>query len=186
MQINLLPWRKKLIDQHKKQFWLSCSFAFLVLIILVFSFHTFLTHSLHVQQNRNERLNQEITKQNNHLEIIAMQQKEIKILEKKLDSISQLKEQKNNAIALLNLLPEVVPKDVVLEKISMKKRLVQIEGRGLNNLSLATMLSLLEKHSQIQNVKIHSIVNHGETGLSHFKATFDLLNYVKLILEEHG
>ncbi|WP_325891465.1 PilN domain-containing protein [Grimontia sp. NTOU-MAR1] len=190
--INLLPWREMKRQATRRRF-LNKSVLVLILVSLCVIGGRWLVHNqLTMQEARNARLQQEINQLNVTLREFAKREVERDELHRRLTLVNSLQKQRNNATLLFNLLPQITPDGVVLDKVSMTAGTVTIEGRSRDNAKLASLLALLESDSGAKNVQIHSIINTSVKSSSvskNFRATFDLTDYMTLDLpkeDHHG
>ena len=183
-QINLLPWRQMQSAAMRKQFLINGLISLIILFVLLVISRTAVSHQLTKQQARNTLLNNEIVLLDNALSEFSNKQMTQASLARRVHLAHELQQQRNNAISLFNLLPEITPQGVMLDKVSQQKGVVSLQGIGKTNADLTEMLLLLEQHEKVQNVQIHSIVNNDKDGVNQFKATFRLRYFVQPNLVE--
>ncbi|AMG30400.1 pilus assembly protein PilN [Grimontia hollisae] len=185
--INLLPWREMLRQATRRRFFNKAVFGLVLVSLLVVAGRWVVYHQLTQQEARNARLQQEIDQLNTSLREFAKREVERDELQRRLTLVNSLQKQRNNATLLFNLLPQVIPDGVVLDKVSMTVGSVMIEGRSRDNAKLASLLALLESNAGVEHVQIHSIINNAGSPsrvAKNFRATFYLSDYVTLELPE--
>ncbi|STO55943.1 PilN domain-containing protein [Grimontia hollisae] len=185
--INLLPWREMLRQATRRRFFNKAVFGLVLVSLLVVAGRWVVYHQLTQQEARNVRLQQEIDQLNTSLREFAKREVERDELQRRLTLVNSLQKQRNNATLLFNLLPQVIPDGVVLDKVSMTVGSVMIEGRSRDNAKLASLLALLESNAGVEHVQIHSIINNAGSPsrvAKNFRATFYLSDYVTLELPE--
>lgn len=60
----------------------------------------------------------------------------------------------------MNLMPELIPEGVYVDKIKMNGQEIEMSGISDSTARLATMLDNLERSSSLNNVEMHSIVHN--------------------------
>lgn len=185
--INLLPWREMQRQATRRRFFNKAVLGLVLVSLLVGAGRWVVYHQLTQQEARNARLQQEIDQLNTSLREFAKREVERDELHRRLTLVNSLQKQRNNATLLFNLLPQITPDGVVLDKVSMAAGTVMIEGRSRDNAKLASLLALLESNAGVENVQIHSIINNAGSPsrvAKNFRATFYLSGYVTLELPE--
>ncbi|EEY73716.1 type IV pilus biogenesis protein PilN [Grimontia hollisae CIP 101886] len=171
----------------RRRFFNKAVFGLVLVSLLVVAGRWVVYHQLTQQEARNARLQQEIDQLNTSLREFAKREVERDELQRRLTLVNSLQKQRNNATLLFNLLPQVIPDGVVLDKVSMTVGSVMIEGRSRDNAKLASLLALLESNAGVEHVQIHSIINNAGSPsrvAKNFRATFYLSDYVTLELPE--
>ncbi|NGN99243.1 pilus assembly protein PilN [Grimontia sp. S25] len=185
VSINLLPWREMQRQATRRRFFNKSVVVLVLVSLCVLGGRWVVYNQLTLQEERNARLQQEIDELNATLRDFAKREVERDELHRRLTLVNSLQKQRNNATLLFNLLPQITPDGVVLDKVSMTAGTVTIEGRSRDNAKLASLLALLEADSGAKNVQIHSIINNAAKSsliAKNFKATFDLADYMSLEL----
>ncbi|MDD1795929.1 PilN domain-containing protein [Enterovibrio makurazakiensis] len=181
VSINLLPWREINRQAIRRQFFQKVALLLVLLMALTGFGRWMMSQQLEAQEARNARLQTEIDSLNTTLRAFAKREVERDTLQRRLTLVNALQKQRNNATLLFNLLPQITPDGVVLDKVSMTSGKVNIEGRSRSNAQLATLLALLEADPAASQVQIHSIISDSSRSTfveKRFKATFELVGYV--------
>ncbi|MBV7298794.1 PilN domain-containing protein [Enterovibrio paralichthyis] len=179
--INLLPWREMSRQATRQRFFNKAGFALVLVMLATGGAYSFVDWQLSKQEARNARIQQEIDALNVTLKDFARREVERDELHRRLMLVNSLQKQRNNSTLLFNLLPQVTPDGVVLDRVTLTKGKVAIEGRSRDNAKLASLLALLEGDNGASNVQIHSIINDaGSPAMvaKSFRATFDLNGYI--------
>ncbi len=179
--MNLLPWREMNRRALRKHFFIKSAFFFSLLLVLLFFTYQYQDAKLSAQLERNQLIHNEIDELALTLQTFSTKEVERDALERRLDLVNSLQKQRNNATLLFNLLPDVMPEGVVLDKVSMKDGKVKVEGRSHSNAQVAHFLARLEKAKGAKNVQIHSIINTLNLSIddeNRFRATFELTDHL--------
>lgn len=181
MTINLLPWREMHREALRRQFFIKSIVCFVVVLFVTLLLRQVQFSKVDSQTVRNEILQNEITILNKALNEFSEKEVAKEALERRLELVNALQKQRNNTTLLFNLLPQVMPEGVVLDKVSMVSGKVKIEGRSSTNAQLAHLLARLEEEKGASNIKILSIINRDGTSNQlekQFQATFKLTGYI--------
>ncbi len=179
--INLLPWRETRRLQQRRTFFNYVGVAAFTVAILLGGASWYANVLIEHQEARNARIQQEITTLNQTLQRFSKKAVEREELQRRLVLVNSLQQQRNNAVLLFNLLPEVTPEGVVLDEVSLASGTVTLKGRSRSNAQLATLLALLETHAGATQVQMHSIVNNASEDqlvAKQFSATFELAGFI--------
>lgn len=174
--INLLPWREELRKQRQKEFGLMAGIAALLVGGVVLLAHMQVAAKIEYQNSRNAYLD-----------------KEISILDKKIEEIRDLEREKENLIARMKIVeqlqtsrPEIVhlfdeivatlPEGVYLDSLTQKGRVVRLTGVAQSNARVSSFMRQLENSAWLENPDLKLIKAAGEsksTGLkiSRFELT---------------
>lgn len=180
-EINLLPWREMARQKRRRLFFLKLAGTAAVTVVIVGGAYQWFAQQLNYQYARNDRVQQEITILNRTLREFSNKKVARDKLQHRLELVNALQKQRNNPTLLFNILPDVMPEGVVLDKVSMYGKTVSIEGRSKSNAQLANLLAKLEESQDVAQVQMHSIVNKSDLvdfAANQFRATFQLTAYV--------
>ena len=180
-EINLLPWREMARQKRRRSFFLKLAGTAAMTVVIVGGAYQWFDQQLNYQYARNDRVQQEITILNRTLREFSNKKVARDKLQHRLELVNALQKQRNNPTLLFNILPDVMPEGVVLDKVSMYGKTVSIEGRSKSNAQLANLLAKLEESQDVAQVQMHSIVNKSDLAdfaANQFRATFQLTAYV--------
>ena len=152
--INLLPWR-----EYKQRFYGMVVLGVLVAIGLQWFGSLYIDHLKTQQKTRNQQLQayvQELDKQLINLKAIEAKHKSILT---RLRLVESLQNERNKTTDFMNLMPELVPEGVYVDKMKMNGRDVEIGGISDSTARLATMLDNFENSAWLMNIEMHSIVS---------------------------
>lgn len=144
-QINLLPWReqRKLI-QKNKFILLLVSFVGITIFIIV-ALHFYMSTMISQQNQNNDFLQAEITKEQNIIESLKKKKKEQENLTTKIQFIFSLRTMDYQAVEFLNELVHIIPESVFLTKISREGNDITLSGTASSNLQITLFMKNLSK-----------------------------------------
>lgn len=157
--INLLPWREEKRQEYKQRFYGMVVLGVLVAIGLQWFGSLYIDHLKTQQKTRNQQLQayvQELDKQLINLKAIEAKHKSILT---RLRLVESLQNERNKTTDFMNLMPELVPEGVYIDKMKMNGRDVEIGGISDSTARLATMLDNFENSAWLMNIEMHSIVS---------------------------
>lgn len=157
--INLLPWREEKRQEYKQRFYGMVVLGVLVAIGLQWFGSLYIDHLKTQQKARNQQLQayvQELDKQLINLKAIEAKHKSILT---RLRLVESLQNERNKTTDFMNLMPELVPEGVYVDKMKMNGRDVEIGGISDSTSRLATMLDNFENSAWLMNIEMHSIVS---------------------------
>lgn len=157
--INLLPWREEKRQEYKQRFYGMVVLGVLMAIGLQWFGSLYIDHLKTQQKIRNQQLQayvQELDKQLINLKAIEAKHKSILT---RLRLVESLQNERNKTTDFMNLMPELVPEGVYVDKMKMNGRDVEIGGISDSTARLATMLDNFENSAWLMNIEMHSIVS---------------------------
>lgn len=157
--INLLPWREEKRQEYKQRFYGMVVLGVLVAIGLQWFGSLYIDHLKTQQKARNQQLQayvQELDKQLINLKAIEAKHKSILT---RLRLVESLQNERNKTTDFMNLMLELVPEGVYVDKMKMNGRDVEIGGISDSTSGLATMLDNFENSAWLMNIEMHSIVS---------------------------
>ncbi|MBC5851728.1 PilN domain-containing protein [Vibrio metschnikovii] len=156
--INLFPWREAQRADHKRRFLQLMSLGVLVALLMQWGTGYYLDQQQQHQQARLDFLNQHLQQLDQRLRALKMTEAEHQALQARLSVVESLQQKRNKTTQLMNLMPELIPEGVYVDKISMKGDAVEVSGISDSTARLATMLDKLERSPHLSAVGMHSIV----------------------------
>ncbi|MFS1469208.1 PilN domain-containing protein [Vibrio lentus] len=159
-QINLLPWRDEIRAQHKKRF------VHLVIlgVIIALGGQWAVGNYFHAQQDKQQArltyLKQYIAQLDRQIQSLKVAEQEHKAILTRLDVVESLQLGRNKTTDFMNLMPELIPEGVYVDKIKMNGQEIEMSGISDSTARLATMLDNLERSKSLESVEMHSIVHN--------------------------
>ncbi|WP_252589896.1 PilN domain-containing protein, partial [Enterobacter sp. JH8] len=85
-------------------------------------------------------------------------EQEHKAILTRLGVVESLQLGRNKTTDFMNLMPELIPEGVYVDKIKMNGQEIEMEGISDSTSRLATMLDNLERSRSLKGVEMHSII----------------------------
>lgn len=177
-QLNLLPWREENRRKHKQRFVAMLVAGVLTVVAGHWLAASYLEQQKSLQQSRNQQLQQEIIALERRLSLLPELETQRDGLNKRLQVIVDIQQERNRVTQLFSLLPTLVPQGVYLDDLALQAGNVSINGFGDSNGRLASLLSNAENSAWLKNVTMHSIIaTKGKKGepLTRFNASFTMV-----------
>lgn len=178
-QINLLPWRDELRAQHKKRFIQLVILGILIAVMGQWAIGYYFQQEKARQQARLNYLDQYIDQLDKQIRALKVAEREHKAILTRLDVVESLQSGRNKTIHFMNLMPELIPEGVYVDKIKMNGQEIEVSGISDSTARLATMLDNLERSPLLENVEMHSIVHNRKRfnkEFQTFKVSFDFVS----------
>lgn len=176
--INLLPWREARAQRQKKQFGALLGIFVLVTVALGFFANWLVDRQIAAQQQRNQRLVQEMTILDAQLGEIRLLKERRKELIDRMQLIEQLQMRRNVPVRLFNQLPSLVPNGVYLNTLSMQNNIIDVNGKTEAYGRVASMMRRIDGSGWLGQSKISTIfaADVAPVSLSQFSMMFLIAN----------
>ncbi|WP_454441640.1 PilN domain-containing protein [Vibrio bathopelagicus] len=159
-QINLLPWRNEIRTQHKKRFVHLVILGVIIALAGQWAVGTYFHDQQDKQQARLTYLKQYIAQLDRQIQSLKVAEQEHKAILTRLDVVESLQLGRNKTTDFMNLMPELIPEGVYVDKIKMNGQEIEMSGISDSTALLATMLDNLERSESLESVEMHSIVHN--------------------------
>lgn len=146
-QINLLPWRERVREIKKKNFFVALVVAVGFAVFIIFLFHLYYDDLIDYQDKRNAFLQEEIARKQIEINSLRKDKEQQALVKAKLQFIMALREESYQAVRLLNELLQVVPDSITLSKLSRNGNVITLEGKAQSELAITAFLKTLSKVS---------------------------------------
>jgi type IV pilus assembly protein PilN len=155
IRINLLPYieKKKKETRTSQIIIFGASFAlFFILLAAVFFYMTMSISNLEAEIKNSEAKLATLSRIIGEIEVVKADKQ---IIEKKLEIIKSLEENRLYPVQMLDQFASIVPsKDIWLDKMTESGTNLNIEGMGRDSIAVARFMKILEMASFIQSVDL--------------------------------
>jgi len=154
--INLLPWREEKRQERQQQFYvvMGLTLAFAILVFYVFT--SYMNGLLDKQNQRNNYLQQEITK-------LDIQIKEIQDLEKRdrllarMRVIQDLQQSRPKVVKVFDSVVRTVPEGIHLQVLSREGDKLIVQGVAQTNARVSVFMNQLDKDPEFSESKLRVV-----------------------------
>jgi len=176
--INLLPWREARAQRQKKQFGALLGLFVLATVALSFCANWLVERQIAAQQQRNQRLVQEMTILDAQLGEIRLLKERRKELIDRMQLIEHLQMRRNVPVRLFNQLPSLVPNGVYLNTLSLQNNIIDVNGKTEAYGRVASMMRRIDGSGWLGQSKISTIfaAEVAPVSLSQFTMMFLIAN----------
>lgn len=174
LHVNLFPWRQQRINERKKSIWIIGG------LMLLFSGGAQLlmwqTERSQIVQRYAElaALKHTYLQRQQQQQQVMRDEQRFAREQERFHLISQRIQRNNQPILLMNILPFVLPDDVVLEQMTWQPPWVSLSGRVGSASTLKALLAKLRSVEQFENVETDSLTSADDSS-SRFNLTFRLV-----------
>ena len=155
--INLLPWREARAQRQKKQFGVMLGIFLAITASLGFAADWLVEQQISHQQQRNQRLQQEMTILDAQLGEIRLLKERRKELIDRMQLIEQLQMRRNLPVRLFNQLPSLVPNGVYLNTLALQSNRIDVNGKTEAYGRVASMMRRIDGSGWLSQSQISTI-----------------------------
>ena len=172
--INLLPWREARTLRQKKQFGVMLGIFLAITASLGFAADWLVKQQISHQQQRNQRLLQEMTILDAQLGEIRLLKERRKELIDRMQLIEQLQMRRNLPVRLFNQLPSLVPNGVYLNTLALQSNRIDVNGKTEAYGRVASMMRRIDGSGWLSQSQISTIfaADVAPVSLSQFSMMF--------------
>lgn len=159
--INLLPWRRELREQRKREFLIILGGAVALSAILVLYAHTHVESMISYQNDRNAYLDREIQAVNVKIAQIRELEKTKTALLARMNIIQELQRSRPEIVHMFDELAKTVPDGVYLTRVSHKGTALTVEGVAQSNARVSAYMNNLDSSPWLTDPKLRVIETKG-------------------------
>ncbi|MCO4207551.1 PilN family type IV pilus biogenesis protein TapN [Aeromonas hydrophila] len=174
--INLLPWREARAQRQKKQFGVMLGIFMAITASLGFAADWLVEQQIGHQQQRNQRLLQEMTILDAQLGEIRLLKERRKELIDRMQLIEHLQMRRNLPVRLFNQLPSLVPNGVYLNTLALQNKQIDVNGKTEAYGRVASMMRRIDGSGWLGQSQISTIfaADVAPVSLSQFSMMFQV------------
>lgn len=174
--INLLPWRVARAQRQKKQFGVLLGVFLAATASLAFVIDWLVVQQISHQQQRNQRLVQEMTLLDAQLGEIRLLKERRKELIDRMELIEKLQMRRNIPVRLFNQLPVLVPNGVYLNTLALQNDRIDVNGKAEAYGRVASMMRRIDGSDWLGQSQISTIFTAevAPIALSQFSMMFQI------------
>lgn len=143
--INLLPWREQRRAERQRQFLVATGLAAVFAALVVLLVYLTIQDAIEHQERRNDRLESEIARLDKAIKEIQQLEKTRQALLDRMESITQLQQNRARSVHFFNELGATLPEGVYLEQVTQKGQTTTITGVAESNARVSQYLRALDE-----------------------------------------
>jgi len=156
-RINLLPWREVHRAEKKREFFIFMGSAAVATALVVVLVHIQFSAMIDTQNQRNNFLQQQITRVEKEIEEIKTLKEDKKALLARMEVIQKLQRSRPEIVHLFEEISLNAPDGIYLEAASRKGSMLALEGFSNSNDSVSAFMRQLDASPWLQNPKLNVI-----------------------------
>lgn len=149
-KINLLPWREELRAQKKQDFINAIGVAVFFTAIIFAGVHMYIEGMKAYQEQRNKIIQDEIALLDKKIEQIKTIEEQKSKLLTKIELIQRLQESRPEIVHLFDELPKVTPDGVFLSKFIQAGAELTFEGKSQSNARVSAFMRAIDASSWLK------------------------------------
>lgn len=178
-RINLLPWREELRKQRQKDFGVVAVIALLFAAAGVFGVHLFMQKMIEYQDTRNQFLKEQIKIVDKQLEKInALEEQKARLLAR-MNIIQQLQQSRPEVVHLFDELVATTPEGTFLTNVRQVQRNVTVQGMAQSNTRISAFMRSVEASEWLTDPNLQVIAGgrgSGQQSYSSFTLNVTMVN----------
>lgn len=157
IKVNLLPHRQIRRAERQREFGLMASLVAIAAAAILFVSWSYINAQIHNQQQRNQRLQDEMVRLDKEIAIIGTLKEQIKHVLERKQIVEGLQSDRNQAVQILDELARLLPEGVTLKSIKQIENEIELKGIADTNSRVASLVHNLSGSSVIQNPNLVEI-----------------------------
>lgn len=174
-KINLLPWREVQRKEKQKEFFTLLGLGAVLAAAVVIVVHIYFSQRIEAQQERNKYLEDEISLLDKKIEEIQQLENEKQKLLARMRAIEQLQGNRPLIVRFFDELVRSLPEGVSVTNISQVGQAITIDGEAQSNARVSSFMRNLESSEWLESpqLDIIQVKNENEARISGFKMRFN-------------
>ena len=168
-QINLLPWREELRKERQKNFVMAAVGAVVAGGIVTLLAGLIVQGMIDHQNDRNQRLTEEIARLDRLIEEIANLERQKARLLARMEVIEELQRRRPESVHLFDQLVRVVPDGVYYDQVKQTVARVEIEGMAESSTRVSALMRNIEGSDWLKLPNLSVVEADEKTGVRRSK-----------------
>jgi type IV pilus assembly protein PilN len=161
--INLLPWRERLREERKQQFFIMLGVATGVALLLLFAGDRYVNNGIANQAELNQYLTQRIAELDSEIAEIRQLQEQKRALTERMAVIQDLQGTRPVIVRLFDELVRTLPEGVYYNSISRTGDIISLEGVAESNNRVSTLMRYLEDSAWFADPDLRQVTAQSNT-----------------------
>lgn len=169
IKVNLLPHRQMRRAERQREFGLMAALVAIGVAAIVFMVWSVLSSKIKTQEERNQRLQDEMVRLDKEIVIIGDLKDRVKRVLGRKEIVEGLQSDRNQAVIVLDELARQLPEGVFLRSVKQVGSEIEIHGVADSNARVATLVHNLAISAVMQNPNLVEIkANNAQTEIKQF------------------
>ncbi|HSI28804.1 MAG: PilN domain-containing protein [Methylophilus sp.] len=171
IKVNLLPHRQIRRAERQREFGLMASLVAIAAAAILFVSWSYINSQVRTQQERNQRLQDEMVRLDKEIAVIVTLKEQIKHVLERKQIVEGLQSDRNQAVQILDELARLLPEGVTLKSIKQVENEIELKGVSDTNARVASLVHNLSGSSIIHSpnlVEIQASSNQPDLKLYEF------------------
>jgi type IV pilus assembly protein PilN len=157
IKVNLLPHRQIRRAERQREFGLMATLIAIAAAAIVFVSWSYINAQVRTQQDRNQRLQEEMLRLDKEIAIIGTLKEQIKHVLERKQIVEGLQSDRNQAVQILDELARLLPEGVSLKSIKQIEGEIELKGIADTNSRVASLVHNLSGSAVIHNPNLVEI-----------------------------
>jgi type IV pilus assembly protein PilN len=157
IKVNLLPHRQIRRAERQREFGLMASLVAIASAAILFVSWSYVGSQIRSQQERNQRLQDEMVRLDKEIAVIVTLKEQIKHVLERKQIVEGLQSDRNQAVQILDELARLLPEGVSLKSIKQVEDEIELKGVADTNARVASLVHNLSDSAIIHNPNLVEI-----------------------------
>jgi type IV pilus assembly protein PilN len=161
--INLLPWRADLRQRRKKEFAVGMFAAVALALVIAFLAHLAVSSMIDAQNRRNELLQSEIAKLDKQIEEILSLEEQKRRMLARMEVIERLQRSRPEVVHLFDQLVRTLPEGVYLTSVKQNDRKLELSGVAQSSTRVSAFMRNIDASDTLSVPELKVIQTRSDT-----------------------
>lgn len=164
-RINLLPWREELRKQRQKNFAVAAVVAIAAAGIVTLVAGLIVNGWIDYQNDRNQRLTEEIARLDALIAEIASLERQKDRLLARMEVIEELQRRRPESVHLFDQLVRILPDGVFFDSVKQTVNRVELQGMAESSTRVSALMRNVESSEWLKNPNLSIVESNEDNGI---------------------
>jgi type IV pilus assembly protein PilN len=164
-RINLLPWREELRKQRQKNFAVAAVVAVAAAGLVILLAGLIVNGMINYQNDRNQRLTDEIARLDALIEEIASLERQKERLLARMEVIEELQRRRPESVHLFDQLVRILPDGVYFDSVKQTVNRVELQGMAESSTRVSALMRNVESSEWLKNPNLSIVESNEDDGV---------------------
>lgn len=162
--INLLPWREQLREEHKKEFFMLLGFTVFAVFTVLVLIHLAINTKIHSQLKINELFDQEIAVLEMRISEIENIKEDKQELIARMEVINRLQALRPAVVHLFDEIVRILPGGVFITQVDKQSSTIALSGKAESNTRVSELMLNIQASEWLDEADLIEIKNVNQDG----------------------